>query len=150
MFVLKILSRTQRVTEVKIFVGFSLKPLHSKNMALFAYLRHPTAIIAAVFCAAFGRQSFLKLLKRLIVVQTLPGIQLNARQRTSLSLFSVFCPQIFRILPVTRISVARALFRIRASVAPRVLHFSAFISYSSSHIYMYSLYRSCMQRVTLL
>ena len=42
-------------------------------------------------------------------------------------LVSVFCSQIFRILSVTRISAVRALFRIRARVAPRVLHFSAFI-----------------------
>ena len=37
LFVLKILSRTQRATEVKKFVGFSLKPLRSKVMASFAY-----------------------------------------------------------------------------------------------------------------
>ena len=45
LFILKILSRTQEATEVKSHVGFSLKPLHSKVMALFAYLRHPTAIM---------------------------------------------------------------------------------------------------------
>ena len=33
LFVLKILSRTQRATEVKTFVGFSLKPLRSRVMA---------------------------------------------------------------------------------------------------------------------
>ena len=33
LFVLKILSRTQRATEVKKFVGFSLKPLRSGVMA---------------------------------------------------------------------------------------------------------------------
>ena len=33
LFVLKILSRTQRATEVKKFVGFSLKPLRSRVMA---------------------------------------------------------------------------------------------------------------------
>ena len=33
LFVLKILSRTQRATEVKIFVGFSLKTLRSRVMA---------------------------------------------------------------------------------------------------------------------
>ena len=37
LFVLKILSRTQRATEVKKFVGFSLKLLCSKVMASFAY-----------------------------------------------------------------------------------------------------------------
>ena len=37
LFVLKILSRTQRATEVKKFVGFSLKQLRSKVMASFAY-----------------------------------------------------------------------------------------------------------------
>ena len=57
----------------------------------------------------------------------LPGIRLNVRQRASFSLVSVFYSQIFHILSVTRISVARALFMIRARVAPRVLHFSAFI-----------------------
>ena len=57
----------------------------------------------------------------------LPGMQLNVRQQASFSLVSVFCSQIFRMLSVTRISVACALFRIRACVAPRVLHFSAFI-----------------------
>ena len=36
---------TQRATEVKKVVGISLKPLHSKVMALFAYLEHPTAIL---------------------------------------------------------------------------------------------------------
>ena len=45
LFILKILSCTQRATEVQKFVAFSLKPLHSKVMALFAYLRHPTAIL---------------------------------------------------------------------------------------------------------
>ena len=44
------------------YVGFSLKPLPSKVMALFAY-----EILAAVFCATFRRQSFLKLLTRLTV-----------------------------------------------------------------------------------
>ena len=33
LFVLKILSRTQRATEVKKFVGFSLKPLRSRVVA---------------------------------------------------------------------------------------------------------------------
>ena len=33
LFVLKILSRTQRATEVKKFVGFSLKPLHCGDPA---------------------------------------------------------------------------------------------------------------------
>ena len=33
LFVLKILSRTQRATEAKKFVGFSLKPLRSRVMA---------------------------------------------------------------------------------------------------------------------
>ena len=33
LFVLKILSRTQRATEVKIFVGFSLKQLHCGDPA---------------------------------------------------------------------------------------------------------------------
>ena len=42
LFVLKILSRTQRATEIKKFVGFSLKPLRSKVMASFAYPWHPT------------------------------------------------------------------------------------------------------------
>ena len=84
----------------------------------------PYSDIAAVFCATFRRQSFLKLLTRLT---ELPRILLNVRQRASFSLVSVFCSQTFRILFVTRISVARALFRIRARVAPRVLHFSAFI-----------------------
>ena len=37
LFVLKILSRTQQATEVKKYVGFSLKPLRSKVMASFAY-----------------------------------------------------------------------------------------------------------------
>ena len=37
LFVLKILSRTKQATEVKIFVGFCLKPLRSKVMASFAY-----------------------------------------------------------------------------------------------------------------
>ena len=32
-------------SEVKIYVRFSLKPLPSKVMALFAYLWHPTAIL---------------------------------------------------------------------------------------------------------
>ena len=45
----EILSHTQRATEVKNFVGFSLKPLHSKVMALLAYLRHPTAIFFITF-----------------------------------------------------------------------------------------------------
>ena len=39
-FVLKLLSRTHQATEVKKYVGFSLKPLPSKVMALFAHLRH--------------------------------------------------------------------------------------------------------------
>ena len=58
--------------------------------------------IAVVFCATFRRQSFLKLLKRLTVSYILPGIRLNVRQRASFSLVSVFCLQIFHILPVTR------------------------------------------------
>ena len=37
LFFLKILSCTQRATEVKKFVGFSLKPLRSKVMASFTY-----------------------------------------------------------------------------------------------------------------
>ena len=37
--------------------------------------------------------------------------------KTAISLVSVFYPQIFRILPVTHISVVRALFRIRARIA---------------------------------
>ena len=37
LFVLKILSHTQRATKVKKFVGFSLKPLRSKVMVSFAY-----------------------------------------------------------------------------------------------------------------
>ena len=37
LFILKILSRSQRATEVKLFVGFSLKPLGSKVMASFTY-----------------------------------------------------------------------------------------------------------------
>ena len=45
LFVLKILSCTRQATEVKKYVGFSLKPLPSKVMPLFAYLRHPTAIL---------------------------------------------------------------------------------------------------------
>ena len=37
--------------------------------------------IAAVLCTTFRRQSLLKLLKRLTVVQMLPGIRLNVTQR---------------------------------------------------------------------
>ena len=49
LFVLKLLSRTQRVTEVKKYIGVSLKLL---PWALFAYLRHPTAII---YCSGILR-----------------------------------------------------------------------------------------------
>ena len=79
-----------------------MKLLLSKVMALFAYLLHPTASysnIAAVFCATSKAE---------------PEIQLNVRQRASFSLVSVFCPQIFCILPITCISVACAVFRIHA------------------------------------
>ena len=62
LFVLKILSRTQQATEVQKFVGFSLKPLHSKVMALFAYLWHPTAILQQ-----YSVQLFDKLLEKLTV-----------------------------------------------------------------------------------
>ena len=36
------------------FVGFSLKLLHSKDMELFVYLRHPTVIISACFDLILG------------------------------------------------------------------------------------------------
>ena len=57
-FVLKILSRTQRATDVKKVVEFSLKPLHSKVMALFAYLQHPTAILQRYSAQLFDGRAF--------------------------------------------------------------------------------------------
>ena len=44
--------------EVKKYVGFSLKPLHSKVMALFAYLRHPTAILQRYSAQLFDGRAF--------------------------------------------------------------------------------------------
>ena len=58
LFVLKLLSRTQRATEVKKYVGFSLKPLPSKVMALFAYLWHPTAILQRYSAQLFDGRAF--------------------------------------------------------------------------------------------
>ena len=58
LFVLKLLSRTQRATEVKIYVGFSLKPLPSKVMALFAYPWHPTAILQRYSAQLFDGRAF--------------------------------------------------------------------------------------------
>ena len=48
-FVLKMLSHTQRATKVKIFVGFSLKPLCCGDPALPALYGYPSS---AIFCYA--------------------------------------------------------------------------------------------------
>ena len=58
LFVLKLLSRTERTTEVKKYVGFSLKPLPSKVMALFAHLWHPTAILQRYSAQHFDGRAF--------------------------------------------------------------------------------------------
>ena len=58
-FVLKILSCTKQAMEVKKFVGFSLKPLHSEVMTLFAYLQHPTAILQRYSTQLFDGRAFL-------------------------------------------------------------------------------------------
>ena len=63
---------------------------------------------AVVFCATFRRQSFLKLFKK---ANCRLKTTWNTTQGTSFSLVSVFCQQIFRILPITHISVACTLFR---------------------------------------
>ena len=52
LFVLKLLSRTQQATEVKKYVGFSLKPLPSKVRALFAYLQRYCSGILRSFSTA--------------------------------------------------------------------------------------------------
>ena len=50
LFVLKTLSRTQRATKVKIFVGFSLKPLRCRDPALPPLYGHAqSAIFPCVF-----------------------------------------------------------------------------------------------------
>ena len=61
LFVLKILSHTQRATEVKMFVGFSLKLLCLKVMASFAYPWHPTRVLQR----HSAHHSLLRVLKRL-------------------------------------------------------------------------------------
>ena len=40
------------------YVGFSLKPLHSKVIVLFAYLRHPTAILQRYSTQLFDGRAF--------------------------------------------------------------------------------------------
>ena len=83
LFVLKILSHTQQSTEVKKFVGFSLKPLHCRDPALpplKAYIR-------------------------------------SAGKRTCALLYSVSIV----------LYIAHAFSRVCSRMAPRVLHFSAFI-----------------------
>ena len=42
----------------QIYVGFSLKPLPSKVMALFAYLRHPTEILQWYSAQLFEGRAF--------------------------------------------------------------------------------------------
>ena len=112
LLVLKLLSRTLQAMEVKKYVGFSLKPLHSKVMALFAYLRHPTAILQQYSAQLFdGRAS-----KALNKANSRLNTTWNTTQCKAVSfcLFSLRLlltnPQIFHVLSVTRISVARALF----------------------------------------
>ena len=39
-------------------VGFSLKPLHSQVMVLFAYIRHPTAILQQYSAQLFNCRAF--------------------------------------------------------------------------------------------
>ena len=40
------------------YVGFSLKPLHSKVIVLFAYLRHPTVILQRYSAQPFDGRAF--------------------------------------------------------------------------------------------
>ena len=55
---LKLLSHTHQATEVKKYVGFSLKLLPSKVMALFAYLWHHTAILQRYSVQLFNGRAF--------------------------------------------------------------------------------------------
>ena len=126
LFVLKLLLRTQQATEVKKYVGFSLKPLPSKVMALFAYLWHPTAILQR-YSAQLSTAELSKALKK-------ANSRLNTTWNTtqckaaSFFLFSLrlLLTNLLYTFRYTHFSSACA-FRIHARVAPRVLHFSAFI-----------------------
>ena len=82
LFVLKTLSRTQRATKVKIFVGFSLKPLRCRDPAL-----------PPLRGRAYSRPFFLRKARMRIIVWASPRpLFFLCHRRSPLFAFATSCP----------------------------------------------------------
>ena len=133
LFVLNILSHTQRPTEVKNLVGFSeTAPFKTYGVICLPVTSYEGT--AATFRALFRQHSFLRVLKRLNNRLNTTWNTTGCKAASFFLLVSVFPlkSSVYFLLHVIRVlvSIARAFLRILACAfkdSPRVLHFSAFI-----------------------